>query len=126
MSDLTYDEEGFLRVYIDGFCILNGYAEARAGAGAFFGRNQPLNISKSLVGKSTSNKAEIQSAILAAQQGNRIGIKNLHVHTDSQFLINCVEKWIPVWEQRNWKPVRGKQVMNQDELIRLLKAYKTI
>jgi ribonuclease HI len=61
------EEEGIF-VYTDGGCSNNGYKNAIAGIGVYFGEGDPRNVSRritSLRGKSTNNTAEVK-AILEA------------------------------------------------------------
>lgn len=47
------------------------------------------------------------------------GVRNLHIYTDSQFLINCITKWIYKWKKNNWSTIAGKPVINKVELVEL-------
>ncbi|MHC5612451.1 MAG: RNase H family protein, partial [Nostoc sp.] len=38
------------------------------------------------------------------------------LHTDSEYLINCVTKWVKGWKKKGWKKSDGKPVQNQDLL----------
>ena len=42
--------------------------------------------------------AEIQAGIVAIRQAVVADRKKLVIHTDSQFLINCVTKWMQGWK----------------------------
>jgi ribonuclease HI len=42
--------------------------------------------------------AEIQAAIVAVRQAVTAGRTHLLIHTDSQFLINCVTQWMAGWK----------------------------
>jgi ribonuclease HI len=66
---------------------------------------------------STNNKMEMQAAIAAlkflqtSQQAEPITL-----YTDSEYLINCITKWVTGWKQKGWKKADGKPVQNQDLL----------
>ena len=45
--------------------------------------------------KATNNAAEIQAVIRAVETGRDNAVSKLKIKTDSQFLINCVTKWMP-------------------------------
>ncbi|MEH2070434.1 MAG: ribonuclease HI [Nostoc sp.] len=65
----------------------------------------------------TNNKMEMQAAIAAleflqtSQQPQPIVL-----YTDSEYLINCVTKWVKGWKNKGWKKSDGKPVQNQDLL----------
>ncbi|MDZ8188168.1 MAG: ribonuclease HI [Nostoc sp. ChiSLP02] len=65
----------------------------------------------------TNNKMEMQAAIAAlkflqsSQQAQPITL-----YTDSEYLINCVTKWVKGWKNKGWKKSDGKPVQNQDLL----------
>jgi ribonuclease HI len=65
----------------------------------------------------TNNKMEMQAAIAAlkflqtSQQAQPITL-----YTDSEYLINCITKWVTGWKQKGWKKADGKPVQNQDLL----------
>lgn len=44
------------------------------------------------------------------------------VHTDSQFMINCMTSWLKNWKKKDWKKSDGESVKNKEELIELDKA----
>lgn len=41
------------------------------------------------------------------------------IHTDSKYLINAQQNWIPKWKQTNWITSTGTKVQNQDLFERL-------
>ncbi|MBW4676453.1 MAG: ribonuclease HI [Desmonostoc geniculatum HA4340-LM1] len=65
----------------------------------------------------TNNKMEMQAAIAAleflqtSQQAQPITL-----YTDSEYLINCVTKWVKGWKKKGWKKSDGNPVQNQDLL----------
>lgn len=119
------DENGYTAVYTDGACSKNGMHGAQAGIGVWFGDNHSLNISKPLVGVATNNKAEINAVMCAVNQAKKAGIKKLKIHTDSQFLISCITKWMPKWKRNGWRTGTGS-VKNKVELQELEKALSGI
>ncbi len=65
----------------------------------------------------TNNKMEMQAAIAALQflQTSQQA-ESITLHTDSEYLINCVTKWVKGWKKKGWKKSDGKPVQNQDLL----------
>ncbi|NET73034.1 MAG: ribonuclease HI [Sphaerospermopsis sp. SIO1G2] len=68
----------------------------------------------------TNNKMEMQAAIAALEFfTNSRQTQPITLYTDSEYLINCVTKWIHGWKKRGWKKSDGKPVQNQDLLENL-------
>jgi len=117
-TDFTVDEEGFTIVHTDGACTNNGRAGAKAGIGVWWGHSLAhINLSEPVVGgRHTNNTAEIQAATLAIGQARGLSIRRLNIHTDSQFLINCITIWINNWKRNQWKTKDKKPVKNKEDL----------
>ncbi|AET72979.1 ribonuclease H [Phaeocystis globosa virus 12T] len=78
-------------VYTDGSCHSNGYPNAKAGIGIFFGINDERNVSRKLEGKQTNNAAEL-TAIIETYNiiKNDVSMgKKIIIVTDSQYAIDC-------------------------------------
>lgn len=73
----------------------------------------------------TNNRMELQAAIEGLQ-----ALKlpcAVHLVTDSKYLLNGLEEWLPEWRKRNWKGRRGKSIKNRDlweQLDLLAKDHK--
>ncbi|WP_138505795.1 ribonuclease HI [Nostoc sp. PA-18-2419] len=65
----------------------------------------------------TNNKMEMQAAIAALEflQTSQ-QVQPITLYTDSEYLINCVTKWVKGWKNKGWKKSDGKPVQNQDLL----------
>ncbi|MEO0685132.1 MAG: ribonuclease H, partial [Cyanobacteria bacterium J06649_11] len=62
-------------------------------------------------------RMEMQAAIAALQFLESSGQnKPITLYTDSEYLINCVTKWVKGWKRKGWKKSDGKPVLNQDLL----------
>ncbi|WP_427162772.1 ribonuclease HI [Aliinostoc sp. HNIBRCY26] len=65
----------------------------------------------------TNNKMEMQAAIAALQFLQASGqTQPITLYTDSEYLINCVTKWVKGWKRKGWKKADGNPVQNQDLL----------
>ncbi len=65
----------------------------------------------------TNNKMEMQAAIAALQFLESSGqTEPITLFTDSEYLINCVTKWVKGWKKKGWKKADGNPVQNQDLL----------
>ncbi|GAB1604283.1 ribonuclease H1 [Argonauta hians] len=111
------NDEGVV-VYTDGCCFHNGKHGASAGVGVYWGEDEQ-NTSERLAGRQTNNRAEIYAAIRAVEQAKTKNISNLIIKTDSQFLINCITKWLSGWKRKGWKKSSGEEVTNKEELQEL-------
>ena len=98
-----------VEIYTDGACRGN---PGPGGWGALLiaGRHR-----KSLYGgehETTNNRMELTAAIeaLNALKGSR----RIILHTDSKYLKEGIESWLPKWKARAWKTSNKKPVKNQD------------
>ncbi len=89
-------------VYTDGSCVGNGYHGARAGAGVYFGEDDPRNLACGVPGLQTNNRGEV-FAILKALE--REPVAPLDILTDSQWAINCIT--------RKWKATANLDMLKQ-------------
>ncbi len=86
--------------------------------------NTPLlvcrrNVSARVPDRQTNQRAEILAAVFAATTASESGVEYLELHTDSRFLMNCVEKWVPGWKANGWRKTNGDPVKNRLELKEL-------
>ncbi|XP_044015361.1 ribonuclease H1-like [Aphidius gifuensis] len=121
-----YDSNGRVDIYTDGACSGNGYKNAKAGYGVYFGDNHFANISKPVKGRATNNNAEIQAVTEAVKIAKNHGLKKIRINTDSEFLINCSTKWMAGWKRKGWKTSSGHAVINREELEEMDKALQTM
>lgn len=117
-------EEQVALIFIDGACQNNGKSDAHAGIGVYWGElHSDWNVSDRLDGpRQTNNCAEIRAAICAIEQAKEYGFKGAILMTDSKFMIDCVEKYMPGgkgWIANDWRKPDGAAVVNKDELEEL-------
>eukprot|EP00973_Karenia_brevis_P032062 4423806-Karenia_brevis.AAC.1 len=74
-------KDGRVVVFTDGACQCNQFRYLRrAGAGAYWGKSHPLNLSEAVAGdQQTNNRAELLAVLRAVQLDNR----PLEIRTDS-------------------------------------------
>jgi len=116
------NSNGFVEVYTDGACENNGKPTAKAGIGVWFGHNHPMNVSEPVKGPNTNNVAEIEAATKSIQVAKSCGITKLQINTDSQFLIRCINDWLPKWKSNGWKKSDGGDVINKVQLEDLVRS----
>lgn len=98
-------------IYTDGACSNNGRSDgAKAGIGVYWPGNSSNNISERIGGRQTNQRAEIIAAQRGIDQAREQGYKEVIVKTDSNYVKQAAESWIPSWERQGWaKPVVNKQ-----------------
>ncbi len=112
--------EGKIIIYCDGACAGNQFNKNTGSWGAVL---KYKNKTKEIFGgeKDTTNqRMELISCIKALEQikTNNHGIE---VHSDSAYLINCMnQKWYEKWQTNGWKNSSKKPVENKDLWLRLL------
>ena len=92
-----------------------GKKGASAGIGVWWGDDHKMNTAEP-ASRPTNNCAEIEAAIKAIRLAKGSDVQKLKVFTDSQFLINCVTKWLPGWKKNGWKTKSNEDVKNKVEL----------
>ncbi|MET4783083.1 ribonuclease H [Glaciihabitans sp. UYNi722] len=63
----------------------------------------------------TNNQAEL-TAVLQFFRATAHLDDDLLILCDSQYVINCVTKWMPGWKKKGWRKADGKAVMNLELL----------
>ncbi|KAI0984116.1 hypothetical protein GJ496_003080 [Pomphorhynchus laevis] len=106
-------------VYTDGCCINNGKNGAVSGIGVYWHEGSSFNVSERLPGKQTNNRAEIHAAIRALEQCISLNKSSITIRTDSQFMIDCMTKWIGKWKSNGWRLSTGEPVKNRSDLEEL-------
>ncbi|MDZ7644061.1 MAG: ribonuclease HI [Woeseiaceae bacterium] len=62
--------------------------------------------------QTTNNRMELTAAIEALNALN--GARDVHLYTDSKYVMDGIREWLPNWKQRGWKTAGKKPVKNQD------------
>ena len=60
----------------------------------------------------TNNRMELTAAIEALNALK--GAREVILHTDSKYVMDGINKWMPAWKNRGWKTANKKPVKNQD------------
>jgi ribonuclease HI len=100
-------------LWTDGGCENNGFPNAIAGIGVYFGPADPRNVAAPLHGtKQTSQRAELAAAIVALARADYSA--DLCVITDSTYVARGVAEWLPNWQKNGWLTSTRSPVENQD------------
>ena len=74
----------------------------------------------------TNNRMELQAAIAAlALLEGALGPCDVDLYTDSQYLQQGIQEWLPRWVNRGWRTRKGRPVQNQDLWQRLYRLTLT-
>jgi ribonuclease HI len=108
-------------VYTDGACSNNGDINAIAGIGIYFGKNNPKNVSKRVIGKQTNNIAELQAIIDVYDiVKDDIDSKNICIVSDSNYAISCITEYGEKQSLNNWQ----KNIPNRELVKYGYELYK--
>jgi len=90
-------------IYTDGACKNNGSKNARAGIGVHFSKRNTIefdDVSEPFTDNPTNQRAEL-SAILRALRLTKELSQKIIIYTDSEYSINCIERWFASWVSKN-------------------------
>lgn len=99
-----------VQIYTDGACKGN---PGKGGWGALLRYN---GHEKTLHGgepHTTNNRMELMAVIQALSALTKPGC-DVHVFSDSKYVLNGVTEWLPNWKRRGWKTAAKKPVLNVD------------
>jgi ribonuclease HI len=80
------------------------------------------NISEPMSGRATNQRAEIEAARRGIEQAKSQGYREVTVRTDSQYVKNAAESWIPNWEREGW----SRDIVNKSEFQGLQRSMDGI
>ena len=108
-GDENQHPDSDIDIYTDGGCEPN---PGEAGSGlALYRQGELAELWYGLYNPNgTNNTAELNAlyqALLMAQQYNKLG-KSVHIHSDSQYAINCIANWAYGWKAKSWKRKTGE------------------
>jgi ribonuclease HI len=109
-----------VKIYTDGACSGNQNEKNTGGWGAVleYGVHR-----KEIFGgeKNTTNNRMEMSAFLNAISALKKNGRQIHVFSDSSYLMNCFrEKWYIKWQRNNWQTSKKTDVENRDLWERLI------
>lgn len=64
----------------------------------------------------TNNMGELMAVLDLFLSTAHVPDEPLHILCDSQYVINCITKWMPGWKRKGWRKADGKPVLNVDLL----------
>ena len=94
-------------IYTDGACKNNGSKNARAGIGIHFSKKNKIKFNDisepfpgSVADKPTNQRAELKAILEALRVVKELSNKII-IYTDSEYSINCIERWFASWVSQN-------------------------
>ncbi len=98
-----------IEVYTDGACSGN---PGPGGWGALMRWNGHEKEISGGEPDTTNNRMEMMAVIKALESIKKPSA--VHIHTDSKYVMQGVNDWMPGWKARGWKTAAKKPVKNQD------------
>lgn len=98
-----------VEIFTDGACRGN------PGPGGWGVLLRFKNVEKTLKGnekETTNNRMELQAAIAALETLTRPC--KIILTTDSRYVMDGIQQWLPDWKKRGWKTAGKKPVKNED------------
>jgi ribonuclease HI len=108
---------GTVEIFTDGACLGNPGPGGWAALLRFRGVERPLSGHEA---QTTNNRMELMAAIAALEALKRPS--RVHLTTDSQYVKQGIETWLPRWQANGWRTADRKPVKNQDLWQRLSAA----
>ncbi|ALH06759.1 ribonuclease H [Port-miou virus] len=105
--------------YTDGSCIKN---PGNGGYGAVILKGEEVIQELSgFMPDTTNNRAELMAVIETLKWMDASGISSdITICTDSQYVSNGMEKWLPSWKKNGWRTAdRRKPVLNKELWVEL-------
>ena len=98
-----------VEIFTDGACRGN---PGPGGWGVLLRFNNTEKTIKGSEKDTTNNRMELQAAISALEALSRPCTVSLT--TDSRYVMDGVQQWLPNWKKRGWKTANKKPVKNED------------
>ena len=96
-------------IHTDGSCLSNPGPGGWAAILRWQGNEREMTGSEP---DTTNNRMELMAAIMGLNAVTRPMLVDLH--TDSRYVMNGVQDWMPRWKANGWKTAAKKPVANQD------------
>ena len=119
-----------IKIFTDGSYVK---ATKACGYGVLFPNKEYENISKPFtIEPKTNQRAELYAIYKGIKtvyknvknEDGVNGATNIIVYTDSEYSIKSLTVWIINWKKNNWKATTGKDVLNQDLIVKLDKLIE--
>ena len=112
-------QEDIVTIHTDGSCLSN------PGPGGWAAILRWRDNEREIIGHekdTTNNRMELKAAIMGLNAVTRN--MPIALHTDSRYVMNGVQNWMPRWKANGWKTANKKPVANQDLWLMLDEAVR--
>ena len=115
-------------VYTDGACSKNGYKNAKAGYGIYFGEKDPRNVSHRLKGYQTNNTAELTALVQVYDiiKKDLDNNKIIGIVSDSKYAIGCCSHYGEKCAKMNWGANKKKSIPNIELVKQAYSIYNKL
>ena len=103
------DQDNIVTIHTDGSCLSN------PGPGGWAAILRWRDNEREIVGHeqdTTNNRMDLKATIMGLNAVTRT--MPITLHTDSRYVMNGVQDWLPRWKANGWKTASKKPVANQD------------
>jgi ribonuclease HI len=114
---MRISDRAVVEAFTDGACLGN------PGPGGWAALLRYKNVEKWIsgnAGETTNTRMDLMGAIGALEALKRPAL--VHLTTDSQYVKNGIETWVPRWRANGWRTAGRQPVKNQDLWERLAAA----
>ena len=108
-----------VEIFTDGACLGN---PGPGGWAALLRRGDSEKLLQDGEVHTTNNRMELMAAIRALEALTRSC--QIRLTTDSKYVMQGIEQWLPRWRARGWRTAGGQPVKNQDLWQRLSAAVE--
>ncbi|KZV88984.1 ribonuclease H-like protein, partial [Exidia glandulosa HHB12029] len=113
----VWEDTPEVRVWTDGSTKEPGTADARSGAGIYWGEDCKRNVAARVAGLQRNNRAELVAFAVSVAHANPD--RTLHVYTDSGYACGMLGPWAARQAQLGWRgTTNGDVMLNICSLIR--------
>jgi ribonuclease HI len=106
-----------VEIFTDGACLGN---PGPGGWAALLRSGDVERLLSGGEGETTNNRMELMAAIAGLEALKRPC--RVHLTTDSRYVMQGIEEWVPRWRANGWRTAARKPVKNQDLWQRLVAA----
>merc|ERR1712063_166299 len=112
-------------VWVDGSCLRNGTPDAKSGIGWWADPNdKKWRVNHKY--PDTNQFVEIFAAEDAIRTFKKRGYKHIQVRSDSNYLIDCMHKYVPKWIENGWVTTAGHEAVHREALENILQLERSI
>jgi ribonuclease HI len=109
--------ETVVEIFTDGACLGN---PGPGGWAALLRSGEAERLFSGAEADTTNNRMELMAAIIGLESLKRPC--RVHLTTDSRYVMQGIEEWVPRWRANGWRTASRQPVKNQDLWQRLVAA----